>query len=379
MTKANAPDHYFIYPLYRDMIQNRINYGYRGTFSREVSDGLIEFAQGIFNQTDLDKKLKKRVVFILVECVQNITRHQELPEEASRENDGIFLIQSLDEMYNISQGNMIRNEHLDALKEKLDMVNSMDQEELKKQYKGILAEAAISEKGGAGLGLIEIARRSGNKIRYTFKPVDDTYSFFYMDTLISDPAGQAGVKPDTFYDLDITGKLMSVLQENKVNLIYCSQFAGKQAFDLLSIIENLRMIKDQDLLIRKRIYLVLVELLQNIYHHAAECRETESKTGILLFGADRDVNRITTGNLIKNKEVPPVLKHFEHLNALDHDGLEEIFKEKLANRDFSNPAKNGIGLIDLLMRSGKPLIYNCIPVDEDHSFLSVQVNIDNQP
>ena len=281
-------------------------------------------------------------------------------------------------MYNISQGNLIRNEHLDNLKEKLDRVNSMDQEELKQQYKGILAEAAMSEKGGAGLGLIEIARRSGNKIRYSFKPVDDTYSFFYMDTLISDPDKKPTARPDTFFDLEITGKLMSILKENKVNLIYCSQFAGKQAFDLLSIIENLRMIKDQDLLIRKRIYLVLVELLQNIYHHAAECNETGAKTGILLFGADRDMNRITTGNLIKNEEVAAVLKHFEHLNTLDHDGLEEIFMEKLASRDFSNPVKNGIGLIDLLMRSGKPLIYNCIPVDEHYSFISVQVNIDNQ-
>ena len=69
--------------------------------------------------------------------------------------------------------------------------------------------------------------------------------------------------------------------------------------------------------------------------------------------------------------------HFEHLNTLDHDGLEKIFLEKLANKDFSNPAKNGIGLIDLLMKSGNPLIYNCIPVDEDYSFLSTQVNISN--
>ncbi len=377
MSETITPDHSFVYPLYTDMIQNKINYGYRGFFTREVSDGLIEFAQGIFDQSDVATKLKKRVVFILVECVQNITRHQEMPEEESRENDGIFLIQSLDEMYNISQGNMIRNDQMTVLKAKLDRINTMNQEELKEQYKSILAEAAISEKGGAGLGLIEIARRSGNKIRYKFEPVDEAFSFFFMDTLISDPADQSPVKPETFYELDITGRLLSILGEHKVNLIYCSQFAGQQAFDLLSIIENLRMIRDKDLLIRKRIYLVLVELLQNIYHHAAECRDTQAKTGILLFGADNEMNRITTGNLIKNEDVPFVEKHFEHLNTLDHDGLEKIFMEKLANKDFSNPTKNGIGLIDLLMRSGEQLIYSCNPVDEEYSFLSVQVNIFN--
>jgi len=377
MSTTNTPDHSFIYPLYTDMIKNKINYGYRGYFTREVSDGLIEFAQGIFDQSNVTTKIKKRVVFILVECVQNITRHQELPEEVSGESDVIFLIQSLDEMYNISQGNMIRNDQMITLKEKLDRINTMNQEELKMQYKSILAEASISEKGGAGLGLIEIARRSGNKIRYKFEPVDDDFSFFFMNTLISDTSDQSAVKPDTFYDLDITGRLMSVLGENKVNLIYCSQFAGKQAFDLLSIIENLRLVKDKDLLVRKRIYLVLVELLQNIYHHAAECKETHAKTGILLFGADGEMNRITTGNLIMNEEASMVQDHFEKLNTLDHDGLEEIFVEKLANKDFSNPTKNGIGLIDLLMKSGNPLIYNCIPVDEEYSFLSTQININN--
>jgi hypothetical protein len=87
-----AADHAYIYPLFMDMIRNKINYGFRGFFNNNVSDGLIEFANGLFDQAYINKKLRKRVVYIMVECVQNITRHQEMPEEEVRGKDGIFLI-----------------------------------------------------------------------------------------------------------------------------------------------------------------------------------------------------------------------------------------------------------------------------------------------
>ena len=38
----------------------------------------------------------------------------------------------------------------------------------------------LSEKGGGGLGLIDIAKKSRNKLQYSFKEIDDDYSFFTL-------------------------------------------------------------------------------------------------------------------------------------------------------------------------------------------------------
>ncbi|MEQ1734263.1 MAG: DUF6272 family protein, partial [Bacteroidia bacterium] len=67
----------------------------------------------------------------------------------------------------------------------LDKINAMDKEQLKEFYKEVLAEGGFSEKGGGGLGMIDIARKSGHKLDYTFDPIDDTYSFFNLTIRIN--------------------------------------------------------------------------------------------------------------------------------------------------------------------------------------------------
>ena len=38
----------------------------------------------------------------------------------------------------------------------------------------------LSKKGGGGLGLIDIAKKSRNKLGYSFKEIDEDYSFFTL-------------------------------------------------------------------------------------------------------------------------------------------------------------------------------------------------------
>ena len=43
----------------------------------------------------------------------------------------------------------------------------------------------LSSKGGAGLGLIDIAKKTGNKFEYHFLPIDDNFSFFILISKVS--------------------------------------------------------------------------------------------------------------------------------------------------------------------------------------------------
>ena len=47
-------------------------------------------------------------------------------------------------------------------------------------YKKQLREGTLSEKQGAGLGLIDIARKSTSKLHYQFIPLDEGHSFFIL-------------------------------------------------------------------------------------------------------------------------------------------------------------------------------------------------------
>ena len=72
------------------------------------------------------------------------------------------------------------DELVDPLKLKLDKVNELNTEELKKLYEEVINKEAGDTDTGAGLGLITMALRTDVDIEYSFVPVDTGYSFFTM-------------------------------------------------------------------------------------------------------------------------------------------------------------------------------------------------------
>ena len=69
-----------------------------------------------------------------------------------------------DHSYYIMTANKVHIEDVDNLVFAINQVNDATKEELKEMYKIQLKEGSISERGGAGLGLIDIARKTGNKL-----------------------------------------------------------------------------------------------------------------------------------------------------------------------------------------------------------------------
>ena len=86
--------------------------------------------------------------------------------------------------YSIASGNAILTENVDALKSRIDHINSLDKEGLKDMYKQIMRNDDVSEKGGAGLGLLDMARKSGDQLSYQFDTIDMKLSFFSFKTVI---------------------------------------------------------------------------------------------------------------------------------------------------------------------------------------------------
>jgi hypothetical protein len=130
-------------------------------------------------------RLKKKVNNILVECLQNVYHHMEDFNEDEKTDDLagsiMFLIcQDKQNNYRIITGNHLLNTNVEKLKNKIDVINAMSPEELKNHYLETLKSTELSKKGGAGLGMIDMARKSGKKINYRFDPVNERISFFSL-------------------------------------------------------------------------------------------------------------------------------------------------------------------------------------------------------
>ncbi|MCK9209104.1 MAG: DUF6272 family protein, partial [Salinivirgaceae bacterium] len=86
--------------------------------------------------------------------------------------------------YHVITGNFVNDKQKDFLTKHLSHINELDKEELKVMYKDILDNQEFSDKGGGGLGMVDIARKSGSKLDFNFYNYNDNYYFFSLNVNI---------------------------------------------------------------------------------------------------------------------------------------------------------------------------------------------------
>jgi len=159
---------------------------YKGNVSGDLFNCILQLAENKLDKIELRAKLKKRVFHILVEILQNVYHHfDELGSEDKELYTVIFLLTKEGQEYNIVTGNHVLNERANDLKHRIDRINAMSAEELKSIYRERLNSGDVTEKGRAGLGILDIVRRSGRKLQYQFSSINDRYSFFSLEVKVS--------------------------------------------------------------------------------------------------------------------------------------------------------------------------------------------------
>ena len=178
-----------IYELYQTMERENILLSFKGVVTSDLLTSVLSIMESKMDYMEESPKTKKKVFNVLVECLQNLYHHidgedTEKNMERIEAKSALFMIAKKGDHFMIQTGNYIDRESGEELKYRLDTINGMDKEELKKYYQEVLGNGTMSDKGTAGLGMIDIARKSGNKLEYQFLPISDTNSFFCLNIKI---------------------------------------------------------------------------------------------------------------------------------------------------------------------------------------------------
>ena len=174
-----------IYDLYHRMESNKVVLSFKGDVTSELMSSILQIIEQRMDDMNEAPKLRKKVYNVLVECLQNLYHHiDEVPSQSSKtgtDKSAIFMISLNKNGYSITTGNYILTSRKESFRERLERINSLEREELKELYKEILNSDGRSDKGGGGLGMIDIARKTGKKLNYDFAPLNDEYSFFSLN------------------------------------------------------------------------------------------------------------------------------------------------------------------------------------------------------
>ncbi|MCT4534181.1 SiaB family protein kinase [Halodesulfovibrio sp.] len=158
---------------------------FNGPVSQDVVEGVGEAVRSKLRHEAAGVSMMQRVFTILVEQMQNIIRYSTdrlAEDENGAETAWGQIIVGLDEEggYFVSCGNKINSKDTQKLQKKIEHVQHMEPEELKKYYKEMRRKGPDSDSKGAGLGFIEMARKARAPLSFSIEPLDETSSFFAM-------------------------------------------------------------------------------------------------------------------------------------------------------------------------------------------------------
>jgi anti-sigma regulatory factor (Ser/Thr protein kinase) len=130
----------------------------------------------------ISKGALRKMFNIVIEALQNILLHGEKDKEGFQHS---YIIVGEDNgTLTLCTANLVSNNRVSSMRKRLEGIKALDEQALKGKYMEVLSNGELSDKGGAGLGFLTIALKSGNNIEFHFRNVNDSVSLFSLQSKV---------------------------------------------------------------------------------------------------------------------------------------------------------------------------------------------------
>jgi hypothetical protein len=165
---------------------NSIRIIYSGPLWANGIDGMAEIMLKRLEFDDMPLSASQSVFSIFIELVNNMMMYSAEKEqkdssegESQEISKGIVIFGIRDDAYFVQSGNVVTDANAEILKSRIDYLNTLDKKELRQFYRQQLNEENTNtESKGAGIGLIEIARRASGPIEYELDLYGEGQQYF---------------------------------------------------------------------------------------------------------------------------------------------------------------------------------------------------------
>ncbi len=177
-----------LFRRYDDTSEQLILLSYEGGLTFDLVQLFIDrIESGLLNE-NYSLQSKKKIYNVLVEVFQNVSHNLEFNTTLSTPNNAHIASLKVwieSDFCTIATGNHIETTKVQKLEHWIAKINGLDKEELRSLHKEVLNNGTFSEKGGGGLGFLDIARKTGNDMKYKFEDINTDFSYFNFETRIN--------------------------------------------------------------------------------------------------------------------------------------------------------------------------------------------------
>ncbi len=171
--------------------KNKIVIAFEGVISQEILVNLAEMIKQRVSAKDKKEVFARKIFGIFIELSQNIQRYSAEKElyMGKELGNGSVIALDMEDYYYITSCNKVKNNEIEKVTSHCEHINNLNKEELKKLYKETLKKSEREKANSGGIGLIEMVRKTGNKIGYKVVEVDNTISYLIISLKINKEAG----------------------------------------------------------------------------------------------------------------------------------------------------------------------------------------------
>lgn len=154
-----------------------------------IGEEVLSITEARLTDEDVDTRLRKKVFNVLVEILENVSKYNPGKEAEQKFGMPLAMVRLTKGEFIVTSGNLVPVTMTDALKQKIDDINSFNPDELKTLFFASLSAQTIESDSTGNMGLISMARKSGSKLEYLFRKVNDEYSYFILSVRVENTNG----------------------------------------------------------------------------------------------------------------------------------------------------------------------------------------------
>ena len=157
---------------------------FNGPLSNSIIEEIGNAIKIYLQEEEREKGTISDIFSVYIEQTQNICNYISRHDLDEKHQSSIILISYHENKYHITSGNSIRKCDIPGLKRRLEHINSLDKEGLKQYHKEQRRRLREPDATSAGLGLIDIARRTDGGLLFRFEPMDEEFDFFSLQVTV---------------------------------------------------------------------------------------------------------------------------------------------------------------------------------------------------
>ena len=177
-----------LWELRRQFDEANIQICFNGPLSHSIIEELGMAVKRYLENEARDSGNMLDVFSVYIEQTQNVRNYAQRKIAAggdpARFNSITLLIGRDGDRYQVASGNLVDVADVPVLTKKIDYLRTLDAAGLKAYYKEERRKPVLDDAMGAGLGLIDMARKSSQPLEYAIQEVNPSMVFFNLKAVV---------------------------------------------------------------------------------------------------------------------------------------------------------------------------------------------------